>query len=143
MSSVRLPTEIEKNPQGPSRSRQIDTIVLVKSIAASKAFYSDTMQLEILHDWESMVVFRNRLAFHQADLLQPQEVMGSLVQTEAIGSPNLIVYIGTDNITEEFNRLAGLGVQVIHGIVDLPWQKIFRVRDCDGYIVEIGEEKVT
>lgn len=120
--------------------RHIDTIVLVKDIAASRAFYTEVLGLEILHDWQTMVVFHNRLALHQLDLLQPQELVAPFLAPQAIGAGNLIVYVATDRLDEEFARLQGLGVEVVHGIVTLPWQRLFRIRDVDGYLVEVGEE---
>lgn len=123
--------------------QQIDTIVLVKDINASKTFYRETIGLELLHDWESMVIFRNRLALHQADLVEPKEIVASFLDLKSIGSSNLIIYIGTVDISVEFARLQEKGVEFIHGIVELPWQKIFRIRDIDGYVIEIGEEKST
>ena len=39
----------------------------------------------------------------------------------------------------EYARLLGLGVEILHGIVELPWQRLFRIRDLDGNVVEIGE----
>jgi len=32
-----------------------------------------------------------------------------------------------------------LGLEILHGIRDLPWQKIFRIYDPDKHIIEIGE----
>jgi len=127
-------------PYKGDRVRQIDTIVLVRNIRDSVAFFSEVIGLEILSDWGSMVVFKNRLALHQMDLLQPQDVISPNLNIDAIGSGNLVIYIGTDRIEEELSRLQSLGVEVIHGIIQLPWQRVFRIRDNCGYIVEVGEE---
>lgn len=126
---------------GISKNRQIDTIILVRDVKNSKLFYSEKIGLEVLHDWDSMVIFKNRLAIHQYDLLQPKEMLSLITDAKSIGCSDVIIYIATEDIVTEFNRLTSLGVQFIHGIVELPWQKIFRVRDIDGYIVEFGEEK--
>lgn len=120
--------------------RQIDTIVLVNNIKESKAFYAEVLRLEVLHDWESMVVFKNRLALHQRDLLQPASLILPHLDQSSIGSGNLIIYLGTEHLDDEFSRLQALGVEVVHGIIDLPWQRVFRIRDNCGYLVEIGEE---
>ena len=123
--------------------KQIDTIILVEDIKRSKKFYSEIIQLEVLHDWVSMVIFRNRFAIHQTDLLQPKDLIGPLLENVRPGSSNFIIYVGTDSIESEFERLGKLGVDIVHGIVELPWQRIFRIRDDNGYLVEIGEEKDT
>lgn len=121
--------------------KQVDTIVLVSDIKRSHAFYNGILGLEIVHDWESMMVYKNRLAIHQADLLQPQEVMNRLLKKGKQGGNNLIIYLELENESIEscFERLSGENVELIHGIYALPWQKIFRLYDPDGHIVEVGE----
>ena len=118
--------------------KQIDTIILVKDITAIKNFYISHLQLEILHDWESMVIFKNRLAFHQHDLLRPQEIISKYVYQSS--NSNVIIYIATDDLDEIFNRLKMTDISFIHDIIELPWQKIFRIKDIEGNIIEIGEE---
>ena len=119
--------------------KQIDTIILVKDIKKSTEFYESILNLKILHDWKSMVVFENRLAIHQVDLLEPKEVIQKYVTARSLG--NIIIYLSTENIINEYSRLSENGIKIIHGIVDLPWQKIFRIWDLDENIIEIGEEK--
>lgn len=120
--------------------RQIDTIVLVRDIAESKAFYTGVIGLEVLHDWDAMVVFKNRLALHQLDLLQPRDLIGPSLSTASIGAGNVVIYIATRKIEEEFARLQARGIEIVHGIVQLPWQRLFRAKDINGYLLEIGEE---
>jgi len=119
--------------------KQIDTIILVKDIKKSTEFYESVLNLKILHDWKSMVVFENRLALHQVDLLEPKEVIQKYVTARSQG--NIIIYLSTESIINEYSRLSENGIKIIHGIVDLPWQKIFRIWDLDENIIEIGEEK--
>ncbi len=120
--------------------RQIDTIVLVKDIEVSKRFYLDTFKLEVLHDWGSMMVFHNRFAIHQADLLKPETLMKDVLAQGKLGSGNLIIYLELEHESIEacYERLKDQGVAMLHEIVELPWQKIFRVYDPDGHIIEIG-----
>lgn len=121
------------------KMRHVDTIVLVKNIEKSKAFYTDILKLDIIHDWKSMVIFSNRLALHQADLLHPQEIR-SYIQSDAFGAGNLLIYLETANIEIAFDRLKKKNIELLHGIVKLPWGgKIFRIKDPDGHIIEIGE----
>ena len=121
--------------------RHIDTIVLVKDIARSKAFYGERLHLAVQHDWGSMVIFSNRLALHQADLLQPRELLAGVVTSGPLGCGNLVLYFETPTLEEDCREMERRGVAMVHGITALPWGRIFRVRDPDGHLIEIGEAK--
>ncbi len=121
--------------------KQIDTIVLVESIETSKRFYSDFLGLEILHDWESMVIFKNRLAIHQTDLLLPKLVAEKFLKQGKQGASNIIIYLEleNENIEDYYTRMQEKKVEILHDIQKLPWQKKFRIYDPDNHIIEIGE----
>lgn len=121
--------------------KHIDTIILVNNIELTKVFYQSEMNLTILHDWGSMVIFENRLAFHQLDLLQPQEVIRDETIINKRG--NVVIYLECKNIDNEYNRVRDKNIEIIHEVIKFPWGKIFRIKDNDGNIIEIGEEKET
>lgn len=118
--------------------KHIDTIILVNDLAASKAFYTKLIGLEILHDWGNMAVFKERFAIHKANELQPPELIGQFTHDGNQGHGNLVLYFEASDLEAEYQKLVQAGVKVIHGIVQVPWQKLFRVFDPDGHIVEIG-----
>jgi predicted enzyme related to lactoylglutathione lyase len=118
--------------------KHVDTIVLVEDINVSKQFYSNVMGLEILYDWGNMVIFKERFSIHQADRLMPEQEIHKLLHTGKQGCSNVDIYFETEDIEEEYNRLVQKEVKIIHGIIELPWQKIFRIYDPDNHIIEIG-----
>lgn len=119
--------------------RQVDTIVLVRDILRTKEFYQGVFGLEILHDWGAMIVFRNRLAFHQADKLHPQERMAAEIPSGSLGCGNLVIYIETPDLDATRALLKGRGVPFVHDILSPPWGgHILRVKDPDGHLVELG-----
>jgi catechol 2,3-dioxygenase-like lactoylglutathione lyase family enzyme len=122
--------------------RQIDTIILVADIERTRRFYEGLFALEVLHDWKSMVVYCNRLAFHQADLLFPQEALRGVLPGR-LGTGNLVVYLESPDIEETFRDLLARDCEIVHGLVSTPWGtgRIFRIKDPDGHLVEIGELK--
>ncbi|WMJ86873.1 VOC family protein [Anaerocolumna sp. MB42-C2] len=118
--------------------RHADTIVLVEDINVSKEFYINVMGLEILYDWENMVIFKERFSIHQANKLKPEAEINKLLPTGKQGRNNIDIYFETEDIEEEYNKILQKNVKVIHGIIELPWQKIFRIYDPDNHIIEIG-----
>ncbi len=118
--------------------RHVDTIVLVDDIKVSKEFYIDIIGLEILYDWENMVIFKDRFSIHQANKLMPEQEINKLIHTGKQGHSNIDIYFEVENIEDEYNKLLQKEVEIIHGIIELPWQKIFRIYDPDHHIIEIG-----
>ncbi len=120
------------------KMKHVDTIVLVKDIDVSKEFYISVMGLEILHDWGNMVTFKDRFAIHQADELIPEQETSKFIHTGKQGDVNLVIYFEADDIEDTYNKLTQKNVSIIHGIIRLPWQEIFRIHDPDDHIIEIG-----
>lgn len=119
--------------------KHVDTIILVEDIHRSKKFYTDVIGLEILHDWDAMIVFKDRFAIHQANRLLPTHETSQICPKGKQGKGNVIVYFEIDDLQTAFADMQAKGVDIIHGIVQLPHQKIFRIADPDGHIIEIGE----
>ncbi|EMS72734.1 VOC family protein [Ruminiclostridium cellobioparum] len=118
--------------------KHVDTIVLVEDIKVSKEFYINMIGLEILYDWGNMVIFKDRFSIHQANKLMPEQEINKCIHAGKQGYNNLVIYFEVEDIEEEYNKIVQKGVKVIHGITELPWQKIFRIYDPDNHIIEIG-----
>ena len=121
-----------------NRMKHVDTIVLVEDIEVSKEFYGNIMGLEILYDGGNMVIFKDRFSIHQANKLMPEQEINKLLRTGKQGCGNIDIYFEVENIEGEYSKLLQKEVKVIHGIIELPWQKIFRIYDPDNHIIEIG-----
>lgn len=120
--------------------KHVETILLVENIETSKRFYQDVLGLEILHDWGAMVVFKDHLAIHQASELQPREETQKFVPPGPCGHGNAVIYLQSSDLEGCYRHLVEAGVEVIHGIVTLPWERLFRIYDPDRYVIEIGEK---
>lgn len=118
--------------------KHVDTIILVKDLGISSRFYREVIGLEILHDWDTMIVFKERFSIHQADKLLPSEETEKFISREKQGRNNVVLYFETDDLEKEYDRIHKMGIPVVHPILDLPWQKIFRIHDPDNHIIEIG-----
>ena len=119
--------------------KHVDTIVLVEDIQRSKTFYTETLGLEILHDWGNMLIFTERFSIHQADRLLPEHEAAQFREHGRQGRGNVVVYFEVGDIQQAYAQMQDRAVEFVHGIVELPWQKIFRIYDPDRHIIEIGE----
>ena len=119
--------------------KHIDTILLVKDIEVSRRFYSKVLELEIEHDWQTMLVYKERFAILQARDLHPPDEAGKFIKPGRQGRGNVVIYFQSENLEESYEKLANQGVEILHGIIQLPWERIFRAADPDGYVIEIGE----
>ena len=54
------------------------------------------------------------------------------------GRNNVIIYFEAENLDIAYQKMVEKGIGILHGIVELPWQKIFRIVDPDNHIIEIG-----
>ncbi len=114
------------------------TIVFTKDIPASKAFYHGLLGLAVLHEDDTFVLLEGNLGLHRADVFYGY--LEKPYNGEAMGKDNLDLYFTTDALEEAEQKLRDAGVKFIHGIKKFHWgERLFRVYDPDGHIVEIGE----
>ncbi len=119
--------------------KHVNTILLVNDIEISKQFYTEMLGLKIRDDWKTMVIFEGDLALHQAGELQPKELTAAFTSTGPQGRGNVVIYLQSEDLDACCADLQQRGVEILHGIVTLPWERLFRIKDPDSYIVEIGE----
>lgn len=121
--------------------RFVNTIVFVRDIGVSKAFYTETLGLKVIGDYGAFVLFENHLAIHQA------RELAATVWKEAAppdtdqpqGRHNVLVYFETEALGDAFAHLKDQ-VKLIHPIERQAWgQAVFRFYDPDGHVIEIGE----
>jgi predicted enzyme related to lactoylglutathione lyase len=117
----------------------VDTILLVENIENSRSFYSGILGLEMLHDWQTMLVYKERLALLQTDALCPVEEAQKFIQPGPQGRGNVVIYFQSDELEACYKKLSRAGVEILHGIIELPWERVFRIYDPDRYVIEIGE----
>ena len=111
-------------------------LIVVESIEISRKFYESTLGLEVIYDFGENVTFRGDFAIHlkshYSNLIQGREIMPA--------GNNFELYFEHDELEQLQENLKSQGVSVVHEIREEPWrQRVMRVTDPDGYIVEIGE----
>lgn len=117
------------------------SIIFVKDIQVSKAFYTEVIGLKVVQDHGTIVLFENHLAIHQAHELAVTIWKGeaSSGTDQPQGRNNLLLYFETNELEDTFTRIKDR-VKLIHPIQQQAWgQLVFRFYDPDGHAIEIGE----
>lgn len=114
-------------------------LVVVDEIAPSRYFYEQILGQKVKDDFGENVSFEGDFAIH----LKPkyQALLGDVAQYPVTKKAhNGELYFETDEIETIYQGLKQAEVEFIHVIREQPWgQRVVRLYDPDGYIVEIGE----
>ncbi len=114
------------------------SIALVKNIKESKHFYQNVMGLKITREYDSVIMFENNFVIHRADVFY--EYINKPYHGEKMGCDNVDFYFTTSDIDDFQRKLEEENVTFIHKIKQCDWgEKVIRIYDPDGYIVEIGD----
>ncbi|OHD56331.1 MAG: hypothetical protein A2Y33_12045 [Spirochaetes bacterium GWF1_51_8] len=113
-------------------------LIVVEDIARSRAFYENTLGMKVKMDFGQNVAFEGDFAIHL------KSHFDSLTGKQGIapGSKphNFELYFESEDLENDYRRLMESGAEVCHDLREQPWgQRVFRVYDPDGHIVEIGE----
>ncbi|MDO5154297.1 MAG: VOC family protein [Eubacteriales bacterium] len=111
-------------------------LLVVRDMARSKAFYTELLGLEIVTDLGANVTLTGGIA------LQTLESWQGFIEKEEIsfGGGCGELYFETFGIEEFAEKCAEKGVPLVHPLKEHGWgQRVIRIYDPDGHILEIGE----
>ena len=117
----------------------ICALIVVDEIAPSRHFYEDLLDQTVKFDFGENVTFEGDFSIHQR--AHYQQLLGAEPQYPVMKKPhNAELYFETDEIELIDQRLQQAGIEYVHAMLEQPWgQRVLRVYDPDGHIVEIGE----
>jgi uncharacterized glyoxalase superfamily protein PhnB len=118
----------------------INPIVFVSDLPVSRVFYRDVVGLSIKTLEDTIVIFEDGFAIHDAAALT-RTVWGvdAPLEEGPHGRRNLLLYFEDDDIEACFARIRD-HAELIHPIETQPWgQRVFRFYDPDRHAIEIGE----
>jgi predicted enzyme related to lactoylglutathione lyase len=118
--------------------RFVNPLPFVADSRAALAFYRDVVGLAVVEDKGDFVRFEDGFALHDgASLLR--QAFGTEPDGTPFGRANLVLYFETDDLEAAHARIAAQAA-MIHPIRRMSWGgRVFRFRDPDGHIVEMGE----
>lgn len=112
-------------------------LFVVKDIEASKAFYKDLFGLEVIADFGENVVLTEGL------VLQEQKLWEKFIERNVSqGGNDAELYFEEECIDDFLEKLKNspYEIEYINKCIEHEWgQRVIRIYDPDGHIIEIGE----
>jgi catechol 2,3-dioxygenase-like lactoylglutathione lyase family enzyme len=116
----------------------ICALIAVEDIAESKKFYEMILNQKVKYDFGQNIQFEGGFTIHLRSHFK--SLLGSELSDDETGSRNIELYFEDNDLTSIEKRLEKYEVRFIHRIQEQSWrQKVIRIYDPDGYIIEIGE----
>ncbi|MFH2114593.1 MAG: VOC family protein [Spirochaetota bacterium] len=115
----------------------ICTLLTVDDIEKSKAFYIDVLDQKVKFDFGENLTFVGDFAIHKKT--HYRGLLGDGIEVSR-GRNDVELYFEYDDVDAAEKNLEKKGVVFVHRSREQPWgQKVLRIYDPDGYIVEVGE----
>lgn len=119
----------------------ISAVVFVRDIQVSRAFYENLLGQKVSMDHGVNVGYEAGFALWQS--VHAREIIFGAEAGSApasLGQRNFELYFETEDLDMALEQLTQAGVQFVHPLFEQPWgQRVFRIYDPDGHIVELGE----
>ena len=114
-------------------------LIVVEDLAKSRHFYERILGQQVKFDFGEDVTFEGDFAIHLRAHFG--ELLGDPSLYPVVYKPhNAELYFETEEIEDDYEQLVRAQSEFIHGIREQPWgQRVLRLYDPDGHIVEIGE----
>lgn len=122
------------------KTKFICSLLFVENMKRSTEFYRDVLGQEVEWDFGENVSFKGGFSIQKVDHIS-KIIFGNETRKEyKLGGDNLELYFESNDIDKFQEDLKQMNIEFIHEVREMPWaQKAMRIRDPDGYIIEIGE----
>ena len=121
-------------------NRYMGPILAVSAIAPARYFYEMLLQQRVKYDFGVNVTFEGDFSVHLRSHLRGLQGLDASQPVQS-RTPDAELTFETDDIDSLEHQLSEAKVDFVHGSREQPWgQRVVRVYDPDGYVVEIGEE---
>jgi predicted enzyme related to lactoylglutathione lyase len=117
----------------------IGPLIIVEDINRSREFYEKVLGQTVKFDFGEDVQFEGNFSIHLKSHFQ--NLLGGADAYPVTQKANCgEFYFETGEIEAVEQRLTAAGAEFIHPVREQPWgERVFRVYDPDGHILEIGE----
>jgi catechol 2,3-dioxygenase-like lactoylglutathione lyase family enzyme len=116
------------------------SVIFVQDIAVSREFYENLLEQKVQVNHGVNIGLVAGFALWQVDHACEVIYGHKPENTTRLGRQNYEMYFEAADVDAALARLTEAGVDFVHPLVEQPWgQRVFRVYDPDGHIVEIAE----
>lgn len=116
------------------------SVIFVNDVQASRAFYEGLLGQKVMMDHGQNVGFEGGFAVWEVNHAFEMVYQRAPESDTPLGRENLELYFESTELETIWQQLSDAGVKAVHAIREQPWgQRVFRVQDPDGHVVEIGE----
>ena len=116
------------------------SVIFVKDVEASRRFYEDLLGQKVKEDFGRYVGYEGGFGIWEADFAHQLIYDEPPEESAPLGRRNLELYFETGDIEEVWSCFSEADIKLVHPMIEQPWgQRVFRLYDPDGHIVEIGE----
>ncbi len=118
----------------------LSSVLFVKDIHTARHFYEDLLNQKVEIDFGPNIGFVGGLSIWQSDHAYQTIFGASGSEPDPLGCKNFELYFETEELDQMLSRVTQANVSFVHPIHEQPWgQRVFRIVDPDGHIVELGE----
>ena len=116
------------------------SVLFVRDIQASRRFYEELLGQEVEMDFGANVGYKGGFAIWQVDSAF-EMIFARPSDAEArLGNDNFELYFESSDLDSVWTQLSRQEVELVHPLREQPWgQRVIRILDPDGHVVEIGE----
>jgi catechol 2,3-dioxygenase-like lactoylglutathione lyase family enzyme len=112
----------------------------VRDIVTSKHFYEQLLGQPVLMDLGVNVAFDGGFAIYNIGHMTGLPLGRDFTDSSPVGSDNFELHFQSGELERLRVKLEGARVQFVPAIQEQPWgQRVFRARDPNGHLLEIGE----
>ena len=117
----------------------VSPLIVVEEIARARYFYEHLLGQKVKFDFGPNVTFQGDFAIHLKSHFQ--SLLEERKENPVTERPHWgELYFEAEELEPVHQRLSEAGIEFIHAICEQPWgQRVMRLYDPDGHIVEIGE----
>jgi catechol 2,3-dioxygenase-like lactoylglutathione lyase family enzyme len=116
------------------------SVFFVRDMQASRRFYEELLGQEVEMDFGANVGYKGGFALWQVGSAFEMIFERPADAEASLGCDNFELYFESSDLDTVWTRLSSQEVEVVHPLREQPWgQRVIRILDPDGHIVEIGE----